>query len=347
MVDTMPPLLSSGMRFVVAGVALGGWLLIKKGPGALRMTKGQLAGAALVGALLMLGGNGLVSVGEGAGVPSGLAALLIASEPMWVILLRFFARDRVPRGTLIGVVVGFLGVAVLLLPGTPAGATGIGVATVLFAAALWATGSFSMTKLPTPGDPLASTAAQMLCGGGLMFLVGLAAGEAGDVHVSQFSGDSIIAFAYLVVIGSIVAFTAYTWLLRNVPISKVSTYAYVNPVIAVALGWAILDESLAGVALVGAAIIVASVAAIVRLESGAEHAGDEDALVGVGAELGVTPEPGVHPEPVASEAGGAPEAGGTSEAGGAPESGDGSEPGVSPEPAARTASRARPESACA
>ena len=272
MVDTMPALLSSGLRFFVAGSLLGGWLLVRKGPGALRMSKREVAGAALVGALLMLGGNGLVSVGEGAGVPSGLAALLIASEPMWVILLRFVSRDRVPRGTLIG------------------------VATVLFAAAMWATGSFSMTKLPTPSDPLASTAAQMLFGGGLMFLVGLAAGEAGDVDVSAFSGDSVIAFVYLVLIGSIVAFTAYTWLLRNVPISKVSTYAYVNPVIAVALGWAILDESLSGVALAGAAIIVASVASIVRLESEAEEKGDDDALVGVGAELGVSPEPGVSPE---------------------------------------------------
>jgi drug/metabolite transporter (DMT)-like permease len=247
-----------------------------------RISPRELLGAAVVGVLLMLGGNGLVSVGENAGVPSGLAALLIASEPLWVIVLRFAARDRVPRGTLVGVVVGFAGVAVLLLPGTPTGATAIGVATVLFAAAMWATGSFSMTKLPTPRDPLSSTAAQMLCGGSMMFLVGLAVGEGGHVHVDRFSGDSIIAFAYLVVIGSLVAFTAYTWLLRNVPISKVSTYAYVNPVIAVALGWAVLDESLAALSLAGAAIIVASVAAIVRLE------GEED----------VDPETGAHrPQP--------------------------------------------------
>jgi drug/metabolite transporter (DMT)-like permease len=270
MVETMPPLLSSGLRFVVAGGALAGWLLVRRGRAALRMTRRELLGAVIVGILLVLGGNGLVSVGENAGVPSGLAALLIASEPMLVILLRFLFRDRVPRGTLIGVVVGFLGVAVLLLPGAPTGATAIGIATVLLAAAMWATGSFSMTKLPTARDPLASTAMQMLCGGVAMFAVGLAAGEAGQVHVSKFSLDSVLAFAYLVVIGSLVAFSAYTWLLRNVPISKVSTYAYVNPVIAVALGWAVYDESLSAIALAGAAIIVASVAAIVRLESAAE-----------------------------------------------------------------------------
>jgi drug/metabolite transporter (DMT)-like permease len=277
MVETMPPLLSSGLRFAFAGAALFAWLLIRRGREAVRITPRELLGAAVVGVLLMLGGNGLVSVGENAGVPSGLAALLIASEPLWVIVLRFAARDRVPRGTLVGVVVGFAGVAVLLLPGTPTGATAIGVATVLFAAAMWATGSFSMTKLPTPRDPLSSTATQMLCGGLVMFLVGLVAGEAGQVHPDRFSGDSIIAFAYLVVIGSLVAFTAYTWLLRNVPISKVSTYAYVNPVIAVALGWAVLDESLAALSLAGAAIIVASVAAIVRLE------GEEDVDPGTGA----------------------------------------------------------------
>ena len=270
MVETMPPLLSSGLRFALAGAALGGWLVIRRGRSALRMTPRQLAGSAIVGVLLMLGGNGLVSVGENAGVPSGLAALLIASEPMWVIVLRFVGRERVPRGTLLGVVLGFAGVAVLLLPGAPTGATAIGIATVLFAAAMWAAGSFSMTKLSTPRDPLASTAAQMLCGGSAMFAVGLIAGEGAQVHFARFSTDSILGFAYLVVVGSLVAFSAYTWLLRNVPISKVSTYAYVNPVIAVALGWAIYDESLSAIALAGAAIIVASVAAIVRLESAAE-----------------------------------------------------------------------------
>ena len=270
MVSTMPPLLSSGLRFSVAGGALAAWVLVRRGRSALHMSWRQLAGAAVVGVLLMLGGNGLVSVGENAGVPSGLAALLIASEPMWVIVLRMAFRDRVPKGTLIGVLVGFGGVAVLLLPGTPSGATAVGVATVLFAAAMWATGSFSMTKLPTPTDPLASTATQMLLGGVAMFAVGLIAGEAGDVHPDKFSTGSIVGLVYLIIVGSLVAFSAYTWLLRNVPISKVSTYAYVNPVIAVALGWAVYDESLSAIALAGAAIIVASVAAIVRLESAAE-----------------------------------------------------------------------------
>ena len=126
-----------------------------------------------------------------------------------------------------------------------------------------------MTKLPTPTDPLASTATQMLCGGVAMFAVGLIAGEAGDVHPDKFSTGSIVGLIYLIIVGSLVAFSAYTWPLRNVPISKVSTYAYVNPV-AVALGWAVYDESLSAIALGGAAIIVASVAAIVRLESAAE-----------------------------------------------------------------------------
>jgi len=232
MVSTMPPLLSSGLRFSVAGGALAAWVLLRRGRSALHMSWRQLAGAAVVGVLLMLGGNGLVSVGENAGVPSGLAALLIASEPMWVIVLRLAFRDRVPKGTLIGVLVGFGGVAVLLLPGTPSGATAIGVATVLFAAAMWATGSFSMTKVPTPTDPLASTATQMLCGGVAMFAVGLIAGEAGDVHPDKFSTGSIVGLVYLIIVGSLVAFSAYTWLLRNVPtqsgVSLPKFYAWVQ-----------------------------------------------------------------------------------------------------------------------
>ncbi|HLM49150.1 MAG TPA: EamA family transporter, partial [Solirubrobacteraceae bacterium] len=149
-------------------------------------------------------------------------------------------------------------------------ATLAGVALVLFAALCWATGSFTSTKVRLPSDPLTSVSWQMLLGGGTMLLVGLAAGEATEVRPDAFSASSVAALAYLVVAGSLVAFTAYAWLLRNAPISKVSTYAYVNPVIAVALGAIVLGEEITLPTVIGAAVIVASVAGIMRRETADE-----------------------------------------------------------------------------
>jgi drug/metabolite transporter (DMT)-like permease len=130
---------------------------------------------------------------------------------------------------------------------------------------MWATGSFSASKVDLPRDPLVSVGWQMLLGGLVIVVAGVIRGE--DVDPARFSGDSVLAFAYLVLIGSLIAYTAYAWLLRNVPVSKVATYAYVNPVIAIALGWLVLGESITGLGAVGAAVIVASVAVVVRAES--------------------------------------------------------------------------------
>jgi drug/metabolite transporter (DMT)-like permease len=166
------------------------------------------------------------------------------------------------------VLVGFVGVALLLRPGEQSGeATVLGLAACVGAAAMWATGSFASPRLRLPGDPLVSTGWQMLLGGLVCVAAGLLAGEAPEVDPASFSIRSVVALAYLVVFGSWVAFTAYAWLLQNAPISKVATYAYVNPVVAIVLGWLILDEVITPVTLVGAAIIVVSVALVVRIEN--------------------------------------------------------------------------------
>jgi drug/metabolite transporter (DMT)-like permease len=201
-------------------------------------------------------------------VPSGLAALLIASVPLWVILLRRLWGDTVPRASAVAVLVGFTGVALLLRPGEQSGdATVLGLAAIVGAAAMWASGSFAARKVALPAHPLVSTGWQMLLGGVLCSVAGLAAGEAGGIHAAAFSARSLAALAYLIAIGSGVAYTAYAWLLQNAPLSKVATYAYVNPVVAIVLGWLVLGETVTPVVLAAAAVIVASVALVVRSES--------------------------------------------------------------------------------
>jgi len=268
MVETMPPLLAAGLRFAVAGAIFWVALRLVGGAERVQVTRRQLAGAGLIGLLLPFGGNGLVTVAEQE-VPSGLAALIIGSVPLWVVLMRAAHRDRVPRVTLAGVLVGFVGLAVLVLPGDrPGDAPLWGVLLIVAASISWAAGSFYSQSVPQPTDAFAATAWQMMLGGGAMLVVGLLAGEAGDVRVSEFSGDSIAAFTYLIFAGSLLAFTAYVWLLRNAPISTVATYAYVNPVIAIVLGAIILSEEVTAATVIGAVAIVLSVASVVRRESG-------------------------------------------------------------------------------
>lgn len=272
MVRDVPPLLGASVRFLVAGGALLLVLAVRGGgrPRLERVRVGRTGQAttALIGLLLPAGGNGIVTLAE-KHVPSGLAALLVASVPLWVVLLqRTVGREAVRGATLASVGVGFCGVAVLLLPGSrPAGATAVGVALVLVAAASWGSGSFLAPRLALPRDPLLSVGWQMLWGGIVLAVAGIAAGEAGQMHAAHVSWKSWLALAYLVVAGSIVAYTAYSWLLQHAPISQVSTYAYVNPLVAVVLGWAVLGEQLGIGTLAGAALIVASVAVTVTVEA--------------------------------------------------------------------------------
>ena len=271
-VETIPPFLSGAVRFLLAGALLYAWVRVVRGREP--VTRRELAGTAVVGTLLVLGGNGLVTVAERE-VPSGLAALLIASVPLWVVLLRRISGEPLSRRTLVAVCAGFLGVGMLLAPGQrPAGVGLAGLLLCILAAACWASGSFAGARLAMPSDPLRSTALQMLIGGAVTAVAAVVAGDPGALRLAQVSTRSGLALVYLIFVGSIVAFSAYAWLLRNVPLSTVSTYAYVNPVIAVALGWAILSEPVTAVTLAGATVIVGSVAFTVRGEGIAEPVED-------------------------------------------------------------------------
>ncbi len=266
-VETMPPLLSGSLRFIVAGAIMFLVLRLRRGKGSTKTTRSEVLGATVIGTLLLLSANGLVMIAEQT-VPSGLAALLIASVPLWVILYRTLAGERVNRATLGAVAVGFIGVGILVLPGNRPDGIGLAGPLMLIAAsASWAMGSFLSRKLTLPKDPFVSTALQMVCGGTTMGIAAVARGELGSLDASSFSGASIAALIYLVVFGSLLAFTAYVWLLQNAPLSKVATYAYVNPVVAIFLGWLILSESLTLSILLGAAVIVASVAFTVGHET--------------------------------------------------------------------------------
>lgn len=265
-VVSLPPLLSASVRFAVASLLLLGYLAVRRGRPAFVVTARQLAGAAVVGLLLLLGGNGGVTLSEQRGVPSGLTALLVAAVPLFVVLLRALSHDRPTPRTLLGVAIGFVGVAVLLLPGgRPQGVPVLAAGLVVASSGLWALGSFLASRLDLPADGLLSTVAQMTGGGVGLALAGLLRGERLDA--SQVRLSSVLALAYLVVFGSIVAFTAYAWLLRVAPVSKVSTYAYVNPVVAVGLGALFAGEQVGLVTAVGGAVTVLAVAVVVSEQS--------------------------------------------------------------------------------
>jgi drug/metabolite transporter (DMT)-like permease len=262
-VQTLPPLVSAGLRFCLAGLLLLGFIAVRRG---LRVERDQLIAAATVGLLLIVGGNGFVVLAERT-VPSGLSALVIASVPLWIVIFRRIAGDRIHGSTFIGVAVGFAGVAFLVVPRGASGADMGGILLLLVATLSWALGTFLSPRLRMPRDGLLSTGIQQLAGGIVLVSAGAAMGEVAYLAPATWSTNSLLAIGYLVVFGSLVAFTAYSWLLQNAPVSLVSTYAYVNPVVAVLLGALILAEPVTPPIILGAAIIVAAVAFIVTRES--------------------------------------------------------------------------------
>ncbi|MEU6932233.1 EamA family transporter [Streptomyces sp. NPDC046374] len=264
-VETLPPFLSAGTRFVAAGLILAGIIAWRQGPAALKVTPRQLVSAVGVGLLLILGGNGLVVLAE-TSIPSGLAALLIAVVPAWVVILKALSGARPTVGGLAGVLLGLVGLGVLTLPGLSGDVKAGGVLLVVAATLCWSVGSFSSSRLPMPANPFAASAYEMIAGGLAGLGVGLVRGEHHGLDLSAVSGRSWAALAYLVVFGSLLAFTAYAWLLQAAPLSLVATYAYVNPVVAVALGALVLNEALTWPIMLGGAIVVGGVCLIVSTE---------------------------------------------------------------------------------
>ena len=262
-IETLPALLSGSLRFLTAALLLAGFLAVRQGPAVLRVAPRQLGSAALVGILLLTGGNGMVAIAE-EHLATGLAALLVASVPLWLVVFRTATGDRPPVATLTGVITGFAGVALLSLLGHGGSGSAVSVVVVLVGSLSWALGSFLSGRLPLPANSLTTSVYEMAAGGLAMAGVGLLRGE--HLDVTQVSARSWTALAYLVVFGSLAAFTAYSWLLGHAPISLVGTYAYVNPAVAVLLGALILSEPVTVTVLLGGAVIIAGVGIVVSTE---------------------------------------------------------------------------------
>ena len=262
-IETIPPFLMAGARFVVAGSVL---FAVARARGAPPPTMRQWGATTVVGLLLLLGGNGGVVWAEQV-VPSGLAALIVATVPLWMVLLEW-ARPggERPSATVAGgIALGLVGVALLVGPGRVAGVGRVdplGAAVLLGASLAWAAGSLYSRRASLPIAPLLGAGMHMLSGGAALLLVGLLVGEGSRVVPETISAKSALALLYLIVFGAIIGFTAYVWLLRVTTPARVATYAYVNPVVAVLLGWALADEPLGLRVMAAAAMIVAAVALI-------------------------------------------------------------------------------------
>ena len=255
---TLPPLLMLAVRFGVAGALLYGWSWWRGDLRTARPGRREWTAAAIVGALLLFVETGSVAWAEQR-VASGLTALLVASVPLFSALLdRTVFGVRLSLGALAGIATGLFGVA--LLVGPSAHIDPVGAAVLLAGAFAWAAGSAYARVAPQPRAPFLSTGMQMLCGAAMLAIAGISTGEFGQVHPANVSLGSLGAFAYLIVIGSIGAYTAYGWLLRSGTSSVlVSTYAYVNPAIAVGLGWLFAGEAVGGREVAAGAVILASV----------------------------------------------------------------------------------------
>ncbi len=263
-VEEADPLFSMGLRYVAAGVLLGVVLAARSGPRRLKVTARQLLGCAVLGMFLPLLGNGVVAVAESRGLTSGYAALLIAVAPLAIVIFRTVEGDRPRAATVGGVLVGFAGLALLVVVGREGeGIDVVPAALALLAGTFWAFGSFIQPRLWLPSDPFVIAVYEMAIGGALMLGAAAATGETFSL---DWSLRTWTAWAYLVVFGAVVAFSAYVWLVANVRISLVATYAYVNPVIAVLLGWLILGERISLVTVVGGLVVVAAVAIVIRSE---------------------------------------------------------------------------------
>jgi drug/metabolite transporter (DMT)-like permease len=266
-VQTIPPFVMAAGRFFVAGLILLVWSVARDGRAFVPPTPREWRDSAIVGALLLGGGMGMVAYGEQT-VPSGITALLIAMMPVWVAILgRIFLGQHLPRLAVLGIVVGFAGVAILIGPSALGGAGALeplGLAAIILSPIAWSSGSlFASHRAVLPPRPLVATGVQMVLGGLVLAAMGAVSGEFAALDFSAISRDSIVALVYLTVVGSLVAFTTYGWMLRVAPLPLVATYAYVNPVVAVILGALILHEPIDPRTAVAGAVIIFAVALIV------------------------------------------------------------------------------------
>jgi drug/metabolite transporter (DMT)-like permease len=258
-VADVPALLSIGVRYVVAGLLLATYVAARHGPSVLRARRRALLGCVLLALLLQVLTNGTTTWAEGAGVQAGPAALLTALAPIAIVLLRLGTGDR-PRGvTWSGVVVGFVGLAVLILGGRSVPGFPLWPSLLIAASAgCWAIGSFVQVRLLLPDDTFVTAAYQLLVGGVVLTVAGLVTGERTDF---RFPASTWWVLAFLTA-SSVVSYTVYVWLLHHAPISLVSTHAYVNPVVAVLLGWAWLGEPITWPVVVGGLVVLVAVALV-------------------------------------------------------------------------------------
>jgi len=268
-VETIPPFLSAGMRFLVSGVIL---LIWRRAAGDVMPTKRQWRSTAIVGIFLLLGGNGLVSFAEQY-VPSGIAALIIGSMPLWLVSIEAVRPGGVKPNwpAILGLVVGFGGIFLLVGPAKLTGGghtlNPLGVGTLLMAAFLWSLGSIYSRNADMPQSSLMGTGTEMLTGSLALFIVSGLTGEWSGFSFVHVATGSWLGLAYLITIGSLVGFGSYGWLLQNAPVSLVATYAYVNPLVAVFLGAWLADEVINTRIIVAGLIIIGSVVLINQSKS--------------------------------------------------------------------------------
>ena len=262
-VETIPPFLMAGTRHLAAGLLLYLWTRARGGP---RPQARHWGSAAVIGGLMLLGGNGLVTWAERR-VPSGLAALIVASVPIWMAVFEGIEKRARPRGAVIGgLLLGLAGIALLVAPGRFAGdghVDPLGAAALVTAALCWSAGSLYARRAALPPSILTATAMEMIAGGAWLWTAGLLFGEGSRLDLAAVSARSAISLGYLVVFGSLIGFSAYVWLLHATTPARVSTYAYVNPIVAVILGAIIAGEVLTPRILVAGSVILAAVALIV------------------------------------------------------------------------------------
>ncbi|MFL5468500.1 MAG: EamA family transporter [Gemmatimonadaceae bacterium] len=267
-VETIPPFLMGGLRFVISGALLYAWARYR---GAQRPSRLHWRNAIIAGGFLLLGGNGAVVWAEQF-VPSGLTALLVSILPFWLVIIEWVRppRRRPSGAVLIGLVLGFLGIIVLVGLGELGGRGDIrplGALVLILGSLSWAIGSFWSRDAQLPKSGLLTTGMEMLGGGVLLLIVGVATGELSDFDIQRVSAESIVGLAYLITFGSLLGFTSYIWLLDKVSPARLGTYAYVNPIVAVLLGWAVAGERLSARTVVAAVIVICAVALITTARS--------------------------------------------------------------------------------